>query len=154
LSTWKLIISDYLRQNLTFEKDKLLAISGLAWQYSMVGQERAGTYLAGLWKSRLSETLLWYHNPPTETNASEPEQYRGPSWSWASRDCPYLEWMDDLQSPRLRAKLLSAETTLKGPDPYGQVSAGSVQVQAPFKTGWLLPNIWYPERYTIWGDDW
>jgi hypothetical protein len=101
----------------------------------MVGQEGAGTYLAGLWKSQLPETLLWYHNLPTETNASKPEQYRAPSWSWASLDCPYLEWMDNLQSPSLCAKLLSAETTLEGPDPYGQVSAGSLQVQAPFKNG-------------------
>jgi hypothetical protein len=53
----------------------------------------------------------------------------------------------------LFAKLLSAEATHTRPDPYGQVSAGSLQVQAPFKTGWLLPSIWYPENYTIWGED-
>jgi Heterokaryon incompatibility protein (HET) len=37
LSTWKQTISECSRRNLTFEKDKLSAISGLAWQNSMVG---------------------------------------------------------------------------------------------------------------------
>ena len=154
LPIWKQIVKYYSHRTLTLENDKLAAIAGLARHYSQVSKEGKDVYLAGVWKSQLPESLLWYHQLPSDTNASKPEQYRAPSWSWASLDCKYLEWFQDSECETSFAKLLSVETTLKGPDCFGQVSAGSIEVQAPFRRGWLLANVWHPESYDIWDDNW
>ncbi|KAL5327809.1 hypothetical protein ACEPPN_005514 [Leptodophora sp. 'Broadleaf-Isolate-01'] len=74
----------YSRKDVTFEKDKLFAISGLA---NLFGHQMGTEYFAGPWKIALISDLLW------EVNANKyardrPLTYRAPSWSWASVECP------------------------------------------------------------------
>ncbi|KAI5860995.1 heterokaryon incompatibility protein-domain-containing protein [Durotheca rogersii] len=83
---WKEVISWYAARNLTYEHDKLPALSGLAQAYHQVTGD---AYLAGLWKASLPSSLCWYHLSgfATRTNLSRrPRGFRAPSWSWASVD--------------------------------------------------------------------
>ncbi|KAF2639686.1 HET-domain-containing protein [Massarina eburnea CBS 473.64] len=53
---WKDIVSEYSRLNLTSEKDRLPALSGLAAKFSNLSQEE---YTAGIWTNMLPQALLW-----------------------------------------------------------------------------------------------
>jgi len=52
---WHKLVMLYSRQKITFEEDKLVALSGLAILFA---QQVQGEYLAGLWKSTLLADLL------------------------------------------------------------------------------------------------
>jgi hypothetical protein len=52
---WHNLVMLYSRQNITFEQDKLVVISGLAILFA---QQVRGEYLAGLWKPTLLADLL------------------------------------------------------------------------------------------------
>lgn len=99
----------YSQRKLTYGKDKLIALSGLAhyYYYEREGQsgafynhrkgEQRGKYAAGLWETDNPSALLWQTQqyPPNMTQAinasplhppQRPPEYRAPSWSWASVD--------------------------------------------------------------------
>ena len=77
---WSVISERYTECGLTFARDKLIAISGLAKAMESVLQDK---YLAGLWRSRIHEHLLW---EVVETTTRRPRPLRGPSWSWVCAD--------------------------------------------------------------------
>ena len=53
---WKQIVQLYSAANLTFGKDKLPVLSGVA----RLGHDETGDqYLAGLWRSQIEEQLCW-----------------------------------------------------------------------------------------------
>jgi hypothetical protein len=83
---WHSIVEDYTCRNLTDERDKLPALSGLASVYYQVTKK---DYLAGLWRQSLIEDLLWKREPASFGKSGKqgvPSKYRAPSWSWASLD--------------------------------------------------------------------
>ncbi len=101
-------MQDYCQRELTYGKDKLIALSGLAhYYYEHEGHsgsshknykgEKQGKYAAGLWEADMPSALLWrtHQYPPGMTQAinasprqppQRPSEYRAPSWSWASVD--------------------------------------------------------------------
>ena len=94
-SSWFSEVEGYSCRNLTYGKDKLIALSGLA-HYS-AERDRKPNYAAGLWEEDLPSALLWRTwqyppdmrqtvNGPTLRPPTRPEEYRAPSWSWASVD--------------------------------------------------------------------
>ncbi|KAF4615880.1 hypothetical protein G7Y89_g15235 [Cudoniella acicularis] len=54
---WYEIVESYTRSNLTFSKDKLIAIAGLVRQ---IQNATKFEYLAGLWREHLVMDLLWF----------------------------------------------------------------------------------------------
>jgi hypothetical protein len=91
--TWSAIVEAYMDCKLSFGKDKLVAISGLAERF---GRLTGIQYVAGLWwdKELFASSLLWYvlrrrqadSTPSIKVMVSEDFVFRGPSWSWASMD--------------------------------------------------------------------
>jgi hypothetical protein len=75
---WYSVIEEYSHRNLTFETDKLSAISGLARK---IETEAGNSYIVGLWKDDLVAGLLWTAG---SQDLSRIEKYTAPSWSWAS----------------------------------------------------------------------
>lgn len=139
---WRRIVWHYCRRSLTFEKDKLSAIAGIASWLSehKVGDKYEG-YLAGLWQSELPGDLLWFHDlpfPVESGHAQVPNPPRAPSWSWAAYDCTYLEWMD-------------CDTTIKTECLPG-TSPSELRLEGPVKCGWLVPNGTHPEQFDFWDD--
>lgn len=78
---WSMLVKNYTKRQLTYERDKLPAFSGLAGVVQALTKDR---YLAGLWESNLIDGLLWKVDP--SGSAKYPRKYRAPSWSWASID--------------------------------------------------------------------
>ncbi|KAK4542457.1 hypothetical protein LTR36_006709 [Oleoguttula mirabilis] len=123
---WRIIVNAYTHRRLTFDKDRLVAISGIA---SLMQRERGDEYLAGLWKSSLAVDLLWHTMPGSEGEPLTFPQYVAPSWSWASVDRGVV-W-NPLRNPKALMQLLGARCVPKEPslNPLGQVTVGSIAVQ-------------------------
>jgi hypothetical protein len=85
---WSDVVAEYSLRKLTFEADKLRALSAIARVYH---RETGKTYLAGIWKEDLPLALCWI---PARHSGSpvvpRPAGYRAPSWSWASLESPAM----------------------------------------------------------------
>lgn len=83
---WPKLLRAYSKTRLTYEKDRLLALSGLVRLLaSRLG--KAGRYLAGIWERRWIDGLLWKVVP--RFNMKNEIILKGsgaicPSWSWVS----------------------------------------------------------------------
>ncbi|KAJ4355577.1 uncharacterized protein N0V89_003597 [Didymosphaeria variabile] len=86
---WSVLVGEYSKCELTFSKDKLVALSGLVTALEATGLTR-GRYWAGMWEADLPYCLLWTRGAidPSQQEASRPSAYRAPSWSWASLNHP------------------------------------------------------------------
>jgi hypothetical protein len=86
--SWYQLIQDYTGRALTFEKDKLTAVAGLASKFADICKSR---YVAGLWKDDIEKGLIWYANTrdsyaarTLEGTLDQLSETKAPSWSWAS----------------------------------------------------------------------
>lgn len=78
LARWFGILWHYTTCELADSSEKLSALSNVANAFSQIlGDE----YVAGLWKSSLIECLCWQ-----SVECKPANDYRAPSWSWASVD--------------------------------------------------------------------
>jgi hypothetical protein len=133
---WRDIIRDYSSRLMTEDRDKLLAIAGMAAECNVDGQDE---YLAGLWRKTLIPDLLWRvedwiddvtdHRP----TRARPVDYRAPSWSWASLDLRvyWPNWQGDVvQHDDLH--IAACRVTLAvGQKLYGEVTHGELRLRAP-----------------------
>ncbi|KAF2806818.1 uncharacterized protein BDZ99DRAFT_537712 [Mytilinidion resinicola] len=135
---WHQLVPLYSAANLTFGKDKLPALSGVA---RLGFNETGDQYLAGMWRRQIEEQLCWRRWRPKTTLKRPP--WRAPSWSWASID-GRVSWRSVEQSSSLEnayAHALDASTTLYGHDPFGQVSSGVVCLACSIvATGFLVSS--------------
>lgn len=76
--SWAFLVEEYTQREITYEKDRLPALAGLASRYR---QATGYTYLAGLWLEEMPRSLLWQRADDAPPNA---HQTNTPSWSWAS----------------------------------------------------------------------
>ena len=90
LRLWNKLVYEYSSTKLSFETDKLVAISGIAKEIQGILKD---DYIAGLWKRNMVAQLAWRSirslTPRTIGSAlyllsQKPKQYVAPSWSWAS----------------------------------------------------------------------
>jgi hypothetical protein len=120
---WPQIVQLYSAANLTFGKDKLPALSGIArLGHSETGDE----YLAGLWRRQIEEQLCW-RLWNSKSSAKRPP-WRAPTWSWASVDGG-VGWRPTQENilETKHAHVLDASTT-KEHDPFGQVTSGVIRL--------------------------
>ena len=128
LSSWQKQVQAYSETELTYpQKDKLVAISGLAKKLGPPEQ-----YLAGLWKPYLPDQLLWVVQdkddlPKPRRRTTE---YRAPSWSWASMDgivyMPDARWM---KREDHAMEYIDADIKTTSGDPTGQVESAVLRVR-------------------------
>jgi hypothetical protein len=124
---WWDLVEDFVQRQLTFESDKLPALSGLArdFQALYVGSR----YYAGLWSQFLPGMLLW-GTPDVE--ARRHSSYVAPTWSWASLNLSDIERVHHLHrdynavSHEHDPTVAMASTTLKYEDPYGAITDGFI----------------------------
>jgi hypothetical protein len=88
-ATWRKAVMEYSGKSLTYDKDRLPAIEGVArdMQRRCAEKEVLERYLAGLWSEDLPLGLLWhtrYDILSGEVQKRRPDAYRAPSWSWTS----------------------------------------------------------------------
>ncbi|KAJ3562341.1 hypothetical protein NPX13_g8601 [Xylaria arbuscula] len=81
---WWKMLQIYTRSNLTYQNDKLIALSGIAREFSKLIDE---PYYAGVWGGDYAVfSLLWHSLPQRPVVAIPQSEYRAPSWSWASTE--------------------------------------------------------------------
>ncbi|OBT40849.1 hypothetical protein VE00_08622 [Pseudogymnoascus sp. WSF 3629] len=149
-SFWHSVVEDFTYRDLTYAKDRLPAISSLARMLPFL----EGEYLAGLWRNRLADDLIWlnplgrtYWELDNNSGASArpdtpklPNSYRiqgeyAPSWSWASISAPVAFKIGDLDDVISEWRITGATCMPITTNLYGPVSkSSSLQVE-----GYVLP---------------
>jgi hypothetical protein len=116
----------------------------------ILAQKTGDHYLAGLWAAHLPEDLNWRVYLQEESfagttpikgtvlgDSKKPEEYRAPSWSWASLDAPIR--FVPLSYSNLVVSCFEFHTEPYGEDVYGRVKAGKLVLEVRYS---LLPVIW------------
>jgi hypothetical protein len=123
---WAKVVQVYSSCNLTFQKDKLVAISGVAKALSGLFPNET-EYLAGLWAPNIVQDLLWLRNSKIPT--VRPTSYRAPSWSWASIDGEVT--YNDLTRFSFDVTMTGSNLVLAGDDTFGEVKSGLIRLCGP-----------------------
>ncbi len=143
---WRTIVEDISILDLSFESDRLPALSGLATRFAE-HFPKGERYLAGLWEGDLLRDLLWESGGSQQVDGPTRQRKAGvPSWSWASLswggDHPSgLDWEYETK-PKLakwagtttyqqdpRTQLISASVEVQGKNRYGTVIGGSIIIE-------------------------
>jgi hypothetical protein len=141
---WHTILEQYTRCLLTFPKDKLVAISGMA---KLFREPLSDAYCAGLWIRRMPIELLWTRgirdSPKPALLKSTRECYRAPSWSWASIDEPvtpsYLHDADQ-NSVVILVETKSCHASTKTGDAFSEVLYGVIRLSGFLSRMQLRPH--------------
>jgi hypothetical protein len=115
------------------------AISGIA---SKIHKATSSGYLAGLWKGNLASDLLWSASPlkSAKTHYFALEEWRAPTFSWASLDTPvtYTKLDDEERESFAPAIALLASSVIpKGLNPLGTISDASITLRGFITTATL-----------------
>lgn len=125
------IVARYTTMLLTNLRDKLPALSGVASRFSRAVNDE---YITGLWKKDIVKQLLW-SSDGGDAYKAPPQEYHGPSFSWASVGCvSYVKINQSLRSaPRCQWKttLVSTSYDLEGEDSFGRVVDGNIILTGP-----------------------
>lgn len=143
---WVLLVNEFTTRNLSYPKDRLPALAGLAAAFQKHIQ---GRYCSGVWESDLKAQIMWhstwYALPGIATSPTSPMQIQAtdyaPSWSWASVCGGIVYEHIVLYHRKFRwfCNLLEVEFSAHGANLYGQGS-GSIVVE-----GILVP-FHFPTR--------
>jgi hypothetical protein len=129
---WNKVVSTYTRSQLSFPRDKLVALAGIA---SRMNSQRIveGHYLAGLWRAYLPSELLWrIRTPGIYSVRADP--YRAPSWSWASVDVEVTRHLPRRSDMRPLCSVIETEVVPLTDNVFGQVVFGRVVMRAKLFT--------------------
>ncbi|KAE8446219.1 hypothetical protein EG329_012444 [Mollisiaceae sp. DMI_Dod_QoI] len=124
---WMDIASDYSRRSLTYEKDQLVAINGLAKYFQENGMQG---YIAGNWTASINPMLLWFVDPSVGPNIRRSDEYIVPSWSWASSKSTlrFFGRFDVFEQNRYVARICSATPLAAAENASGQLIGGELCV--------------------------
>ncbi|KAF4627431.1 hypothetical protein G7Y89_g10723 [Cudoniella acicularis] len=138
------IVEQYTRRLLTYEKDKLVALSGIASRMHSILND---TYIAGLWKKQLAAELLWEHRRVTSSRL--PLEYRAPSFSWASIDQAVSQkgHLHKVVEASAAFEMIDVASAPSTSNRFGQVSDGWLTIRASILRAWVylkLQDLRYP----------
>ena len=147
---WQIVLNRFTSLQITRPCDKLPALSGIA---AMVSQATGSAYIGGLWKDHLLFDLQWTAADiavPGDVvyserfkslipNSSPTLTYRAPTFSWASVEAEILyqdNYHHKIFTPYddhivLDSHIIDAQCTLKGSNPFGEVTDGFIVIEGP-----------------------
>jgi len=134
MPTWGKIIHMYSRANLTYARDKLVALSGIAEVYQ---SEARGKYLAGMWRTGLEIALCWQLHYQRKL-CKRPSEYRAPTWSWASVDGEISrETVNKLDARNIEfcIKIKDVMVANRGDDLFGEIYDGVLKLRCTLLSG-------------------
>lgn len=130
---WCRIVEEYSALDLTFMRDQLPAMAGIAKQFSRYMGEHI--YASGVWSAFLIENLCWaVKDYPPPRRRPEAAAATSPSWSWMTpiaRVTFPSGWFSD--GALACASLVGTRLEHKGIDPFMDVTHGSITLK-----GYLL----------------
>jgi hypothetical protein len=127
---WHDLLAEYTSPHLTYDSDKLPALSGLAHEVSKLTEDN---YLAGLWVRRLREELLWRRlGDDDQRDGIVPSRIHNgsPTWSWASlkgkirNEVVRYRRIPHEYDPRI----VKTYSKLATSDPFGRVLSANVSI--------------------------
>ena len=131
LSFWSSIVQDFASRALTYDTDRLPALSGVAKE---VARHTGYAYRGGLWEEEMHSDLLWRIEGAAQPSAT----YTAPSWNWAGYRMGNGKAKLATMGTKFRryeshpvAEILSVDLIYVGPDSYGQISSGQLILRAP-----------------------
>jgi hypothetical protein len=141
---WHIVVEEYSIRELTFGKDKLPALQGIA---KRLQSERRCAYYAGLWEDTLCYDLLW--GSELRKRGRSPE-YRAPSWSWASAQ-GYIRWppLSLMANHQVEVVIVMVETIPAGNDPLGEIASGKLILIGLCLTGMIQHSPIYEDIFEI-----
>jgi hypothetical protein len=124
---WYELIEDYSARLLTYPRDKLPAVSGVAAEIQKITGSR---YLAGLWRETLRQDLLWEVERTSSQSQIKPNhsQYISPSWSWASVPGG-VSFIRPKSGIRFAFEILDAQCIVPGLNSFGEVASGYIKLR-------------------------
>jgi hypothetical protein len=130
---WYDVVLEYTSRNLTYQKDKLPALSGVI---AAIAKMNGDVCYAGIWRGWFLSGLLWRVQDPDDQYAyvsKTPEklaQWRAPSWSFAAIEG--VATYDMLpEHAELCGELLECRVVPKGRNPLGELQSGFARIKAP-----------------------
>lgn len=146
---WEDLVEAYSDLALSYESDKLPALSGLAKQMARLRPK--ARYLAGLWSDSLQWDLLWKNvkaGSHYQTWGTRPSSWRTPSWSWAAVDTKVVFPLSDScftsyeecvgELIKTYSTISDVQTCLATEDPTGQVKGAWLTISGPLFATTLL----------------
>jgi hypothetical protein len=148
---WRHTAASYSKCALTVQRDKLIAISGVAKEMSKVVNDQ---YLAGIWRSQLPAILLWcvsevpstfrvqHLRKATEKIWIRPRPLLAPTWSWASVQTPiaFRFPVGRMRNDVLAADVLEAHVEPAAGDIHGEILSGYLRLRCMLYPVTLLYN--------------
>ena len=143
---WCVWVEQYSQCALTRQEDRLMAFSGIA---DLVTEVTHDVYIAGLWRSRFAESLMWRPSMriiQKQRQSAFPTWSRRsnigvPSWSWASQDggasYAHIRQPSPLLS-LLPSQVFSSEAPLKTFPSIDQAPDGSPFILVD---GYVFPGV-------------
>ena len=131
--SWYATVSAYSSRELSFDSDRLPALSGLA---DLFQKAHSSAYVAGLWREDVKIGLAWY---VASNDPRPPKKGKGcvPSWSWASVGMARLRYRSRIingRGPDIDAEILDVSCDLEnGLNPYGRVNKGALKLRSRIK---------------------
>lgn len=135
---WRCVVSNYSGLELTFDKDRLPAISAMVARAMRV--RKNDKYIAGMWEKSLLRDMAWYKQIHTEGTKRLPTL--APTWSWASVGGAVL-FHDVSVLPIVEQ--LGVRFTCIGPAHVGETKDAKVVLRGPFLTASLMKSDWKKE---------
>jgi hypothetical protein len=125
-SFWSWIQWDYSVRKLTLSEDRFCALGGIAEELQRVSKD---TYMAGMWKSSIIESLAWSRNKNVRKKDEQHLPHLAPSWSWLSTLHPVSIWHIDEGDEK--SELISWSVDLaEKTSPFGHVLGGTLHIMA------------------------
>ena len=144
---WWKIVSIYCHRSLSILEDRLPAIAGIAAYLQSVWED---TYLAGLWRNYLVESLAWYSTREREQGGDDlpfESAYIAPSWSWVSVQAPVNlrdQFIVDCEVRECLVEPLDARAAL------GKVKSGSLTLFAEIIDKPRTVHVFWDHRHESW----
>ena len=129
IKSWMWIVSESSRRKITFQKDRLPCLSGIA---KHLQNEGFGEYYAGFWKVGLLEQLLW--TVEDFSSARRAKRPSAPSWSYASIEHSMFTFQFEDMEISAKEYLTTIEEVNCTPlttDPTGAVAGGLLRLSGP-----------------------
>ncbi|RDW57014.1 hypothetical protein BP6252_13932 [Coleophoma cylindrospora] len=123
---WEILVQSYMKKNLTFSSDRMIALSGITKKFQAATK---WTYIAGIWQEELPGALLWRFR--SDKKFRRPVEYIAPSWSWASLEGGYPEWIFEKTAGRDYSpgvQVIEVKCEPKNDDEFGQLSSASLEI--------------------------
>ncbi|KAI0424257.1 HET-domain-containing protein [Xylaria sp. FL1042] len=137
---WILLIGGYSNRMLTYDTDKLPAISALARRFSLTDElPTPRTYLAGLWLEDFPWMLCW--RVFQRRFEKRPGSYCAPTWSWASLSTPVI-WDMQVFEARARVEVLGAGAApVVQANVFGRVKGAYAVLRGPVQRAVLEVDV-------------